>query len=568
MSTRPAPDLTAAAAPRRKAIIGTAEAARRRVLPVRPGCGGTLLLVFAAAIYIGPAAAQPAAPQPDAPRRFEIDEFRVVGNTTLSELDIDHAVEKRLGPNRTAQDVEAARAALEKAYTDKGFPTVSVEIPTQRVTDGVVVVQVTERKVGRLRVTGSRYFALSDVRNGAPSVAEGQVPNVPRLQHDIMTLNQRPDRQVTPVLKAGVAPDTVDVDLQVNDTLPLHASVELNNSYSQATKPLRLLTTLSYDNLWQRGDSATVSYQIAPERPDDVNVISGSYLFHIPGTDLSLLASYLHSDSNVTTVGQTNVVGRGDIAGVRLLIPLGTDPHFSHSLSVGADYKKMTQDTAVGASADTPASTSTAPLTYYPFTASYQATWFDNDQNETDLTASLTTAFRSLGSRDDEFDAKRVFATSNFAYVRADLTRTQGLPWGLQAYGHMSMQLSADPLISNEQFGLGGLYSVRGYLESEALGDYGAALQLELRSPDVASRISGRINELRFFAFTDFGGAGLIDALAEQYGSYFFNSVGVGMRIRVFDYLYGEVADATALNSGPATHAGTNRVLFRVYGEF
>ncbi len=92
------------------------------------------------------------------------------------------------------------------------------------------------------------------------------MPNVTQLQHDIVTLNQRPDRSVTPVLKAGIAPDTVDVDLQVTDTLPLHGSLELNNAYSQATKPLRLLATLSYDDLWQRGDSATVSYQIAPER--------------------------------------------------------------------------------------------------------------------------------------------------------------------------------------------------------------------------------------------------------------------------------------------------------------
>ncbi len=536
----------------------------------RPHSGGALIFIAVLTTVLGvrAASAQPAAPAaapatPQAvPRHFEIDEFRVEGNTTLSEIDIDHAVEKSLGPNRTTQDVEAARAALEKAYADKGFPTASVEIPVQRVTDGVVIVSVTERKVGRLRVTGSRYFALDDVRAGAPSVAEGRVPNVTQLQHDIMTLNQRPDRSVTPVLKAGIAPDTVDVDLQVTDTLPLHGSLELNNAYSQATKPLRLLATLSYDDLWQRGDSATLAYQIAPERSRDVNVVSGSYLFHIPGTDLSLLGSYVHSDSNVTTVGDTNVVGRGDIAGVRLLIPLGTDAHFTHSASIGADYKKMTQDTAVGGTEND------SPLTYYPFTASYQATWYDGNQNQTNLTASLTSTFRGLGSGQAAFDNKRAFATPNFTYVRADLTRLQGLPYGMQIYGHVTGQLAAEPLVSNEQFSLGGMYSVRGYLESEALGDYGVALQVELRSPDIAARISERINELRLFAFGDVGDTAIFNPLPEQANAFFLSSVGVGVRIRVLDYMYAEVADATALSRGPATDAGTNRVLFRVYGEF
>ena len=47
---------------------------------------------------------------------------------------------------------------------------------------------------------------------------------------------------------------------------------------------------------------------------------------------LSLLLSYLHSNSNVTALGTTDVAGRGTSAGFRLLIPLGSTTSFSHSL--------------------------------------------------------------------------------------------------------------------------------------------------------------------------------------------------------------------------------------------
>jgi hemolysin activation/secretion protein len=123
-------------------------------------------------------------------------------------------------------------------------------------------------------------------------------------------------------------------------------------------------------------------------------------------------------------------------------------------------------------------------------------------------------------------------------------------------------------LVSSEQFSLGGLDTVRGYLESEALGDFGGSLQVEIRSPTLPI-ITGRLlNEARLFAFYDIGGAAIHDPLAQQTRSYEFDSTGVGIRVRVLDDLYGELADATTLANGPNTKAGTNRVLFRVYGEF
>jgi hemolysin activation/secretion protein len=508
------------------------------------------------------AAAQPAPAAPASSPHFEIDEFRVEGNTTLPNVDIERAVEKFLGPDRTSQDIEKARDALEKLYADKGFPTVSAEIPLQRMSEGVVILKVTERTVGRLRVTGSRYFAQGDIRAGAPSVAEGRVPNVTRLQNDIVSLNQRPDRTITPTLKAGLAPDTVDVDLQVADTLPLHASVELNNRYSESTKPLRALASLSYDNLWQRGDSATISYQVAPQRTTDVNVVSGSYLFHIPGTDLSLLGSYVHSDSDVTTVGDTNVIGKGDIAGFRLLVPLGTSEGFTHNLSIGPDYKKIGENVSLGGSV------SSAPVTYYPLTATYQATWYDPDQTQTNLITSVTSTFRGFGSSPAQFDLRRFDATPNFTYLRADLTRAQTLPLGMQLYGHVTTQLAPEPLVSSEQFSIGGLDTVRGYLESEALGDWGVAAQLELRSPSLADYVDKQINELRLFTFFDAGVASIHNALPQQTVSSTLSSTGVGMRIRLLDYFNAEVAGAFTLSDGPNTRAGVDRVLFRVYGEF
>ena len=352
----------------------------------------------------------------------------------------------------------------------------SAELPEQNVSSKVVSLRVVERPVGRLRVHGSRYFSLDAIKEAAPSLAQGSVPNFDKVQEEIIDLNLVPDRRVTPVLKAGVAPGTVDVDLQVEDTLPLHGLLELNNRKSADTEPLRLVATTHYDNLWQRGDSINFSYQTAPQDPSNTEVFSGSYLARVPDSRLSLLVYGLRSNSNVASVGGVSVIGNGDIVGGRVLLPLTIEPGFVQSFSGGVDYKNFNEDTVLGSD------TSSAPITYYPFTVGYLANWSD-ERAQSQLGANVVFTFGGLGSSAQEFANKRADADPSFILLQANAERTQELPAAFQVIGRFQGQATGQPLISNEQFSLGGLDSVRGYLESEALGDYGASLQAELRTP-------------------------------------------------------------------------------------
>ncbi|HYZ33266.1 MAG TPA: ShlB/FhaC/HecB family hemolysin secretion/activation protein [Crenalkalicoccus sp.] len=523
----------------------------------RAAAAALILLGCGAAWAQEPAAVPAAAPA----ARFPVLEYRVQGNTVLPQLRVEEAVYPHLGTGRTAEDIEAARKALEDAYNKAGYPTVTVEVPQQRIAGGIVTLQVVERPVGRLRVTGARWFLPGQVRAGAPSVAEGKVPNIPEVQRDIVALNRLPDRRVTPQIRPGAAPDTVDVDLEVEDRLPLHASAELNNRQTRSTRELRVIGAVRYDNLWQRGDSINFAYQTAPQRPSDASVYSGSYLWRVPGGSASVLASIIRSDSDVATVGGTTVIGKGTIAGLRGIVPLGFSPGFTHSLSFGADYKSFRDGIILGADR------AEYPITYYPFTVTYQASWA-GERATTDISASFVWAFRGLGSNTFDFTQKRAFAQPGFSYIRADAARLQNLPWGMQLYGHATGQYAREPLIANEQFALGGLDSVRGYFEVETLGDFGAAFQGELRSPSLAPLLGPRVNEVRLHAFFDVGAAGINHPLPQQNHSFTLASTGVGARMRLFDRVNGQVEGATTLTDGADTKAGNVRALFRIWGDF
>ena len=232
----------------------------------------------------------PGSPQSQPLPTFYIREYRVNGAHHLQPIEIQAAVYPFLGPGRTARDVEAARAALLKAYQDKNYTSVDVVVPPQSGARGIVYLQVNELTVGRLRVHGSRYFDIENIKQEVPSLAEGKLIDFTQAQKDLVGVNQLPDRRVTPAIQTGVIPGTMDVDLTVKDTLPLHGSLELNNRYSADTPSLRLNTSLSYDNLWQLGHSIGGSVQVSPQDISKVKVYTGFYTARFPSVDwLSLI---------------------------------------------------------------------------------------------------------------------------------------------------------------------------------------------------------------------------------------------------------------------------------------
>ena len=319
-----------------------------------------------------------------------------------------------------------------------------------------------------------------------PSLAEGRVPNFKEVEKELVRLNlpnRFSGREVKPELKPSVrVPDTFEVDLNVKDSLPLHGSLELNNRYSPDTTELRVNGSLSYSNLWQAGHTVGFSFQVAPERTEDALVYSGYYIAPVPGVDwLNLMVLGTKQDSDVSTLGGSAVAGRGYIIGGRANITLPA-PHgskgFFHSISLGLDYKHFDEDITVGTDAIS------TPIDYYPISANYGATWLQKS-GMTELNAGVNFHPRGLGADEFEFDAKRYRAAGSYIFFRGDVAHTQDLPGGLQAYVKAQGQMASQPLVNSEQFSGGGLGSVRGYLESEALGDNALFGTFELRSPSL-----------------------------------------------------------------------------------
>jgi hypothetical protein len=161
-------------------------------------------------------------------------------------------------------------------------------------------------------------------------------------------------------------------------------------------------------------------------------------------------------------------------------------------------------------------------------------------------------------------------AGGNYGTLRAGLTREQdlGAQWSLLV--RAGAQWASAPLISNEQFPLGGTGAVRGYREGETYGDTGWHGQMDVRAPPVNVGYFPYQHEqvpaeLRASWFVDAGQAWLRDPSTGA-----FNEVGTGPGVyltasRRFE---ARLTLGCALRNGQLTHAGGLNGYFSVGFQF
>jgi hemolysin activation/secretion protein len=536
---------------------------------LRPGGTGRWLPLWSCLLCLGVtsgANAEEAVPaeQPQAAARLvDVNEYVVRGNSVLDAAAIEEAVYPFMGPQRALTDIEAARDALQKVYQTRGYQSVFVELPEQKVEDGIVYLQVSETKVGRVRVVGAKHYSPLDIREDVPALKEDQVPDFNQVQSQLASLNQGAGRQVMPLVREGQRPGTMDVDLQVEDQNPWQASVGLNNDYSPDTEKLRTVTSLGYNNLWQLGHSISLTYFTAPENRENAEVWSGAYSMPL-NARWSLQFSGYKSDSNVATIGGSNVLGKGHSYGVAAIYSLPASGSWANSFSVGLDFKDFEEQLTLGSNSDS------VPLKYAPFNFGYNGLRY-TDTSQLGLGLNLIAGTRSLfgyGSKDDDFDYKRYRASPSFAVLKGDLNYTFTFVNDWQTASKAAFQLASGPLVSNEQMSAGGATSVRGYLAAERTGDEGYLLSQELRTPSVASYVGSYMNEWRFYAFAEGAQLSLREPLPEQEADFNLASVGLGTRASLTKWLSGSLDWGYPLLDGPNISKQESRLHFNLQATF
>jgi hemolysin activation/secretion protein len=581
----------------------------------------------------------------NAPAKFEIKAYNVEGNTLLPPHVVDEAVSPHTGEKVSFDDVRHAVSALTLAYRKRGYETVSVVVPPQKLTNSVLTVRVVEGKLVEVNVVKNNYFSKENVLRSLPSLRTNTVLNTKMLQPELDQANANSDRQIYPVIMPGPEPGTSVLNLRVKDQLPLHGRFEVNDSGTAGTPSLRLNASVQYLNLWQAEQQIGLQYGFSPQQYKastpinqfyDVPLIDNYSLYYripfggsadaagasAPGQtfgydevnqrfvapptlarpDLTIYANRSYSDTALklgplNTVVKTSVISIesqpsgedytiNEGVGARYSKPLPPMLGFNSTWSAALDFKyyNLTSyntnnffSTTVITNNGSAQSTTTkigrgeTPRTpvveYMPLNFRWDGTRPDKWGSTTlDFSYSFNMAFLS-GNQDFDTAAYSSNAKANYSVIDLGFSREFALPDNCSLLIKADGQAATSPLLSNEQFGMGGTAGVRGYFDGEAYGDAGWRFAVEPRSRVIdLGLVNGKYPvRVRFSAFTDYGQLNLVDQPNSKLDLW---GAGCGMAGNIGSTIDFRLAVAWALLPGPHTGAGDGIAYFGLGAQF
>jgi hemolysin activation/secretion protein len=499
--------------------------------------------------------------QSGAEQKFDVLEYLVEGNTKLKSVQIEEAIYPFLGIGKTFRDVESARESLEKAYQAAGFITISVDIPEQSTSSGVVTFKVNEGKIDRLAIKGSKYYSSSMIRERLPELASGMVPNSNVVKEEIANLNRNANRRVAPALRPGKTPGTVDVDVTVEDTLPLSGSVTLSNFRpSSSPNNLRLGADVRFENVGESffGSGHTLGFSVftTPQDTRDTRLLTMNYLVPTVDSGTLLFFAIRSNTQSIQPVGATLVQGKYSQIGLRYFYPLAKAEDSKLNLVLGVDRKSNEQLVALSG---------LGPISYTPLTlgVNFQS-GSSNDLWKFDT--SWVTGIRSSLKTDEGFANRRLGATSDFGVLKIDLSNERSLGGQFRLKSRVFAQMTNRPLINLEQSVAGGYDSVRGYFEAEQLGDKSLRGSLEA---SYAFKTSGNwLKRAELVSFLDAARLEVISPAVGQTSTFYLASTGVGARVRLGNAWQLASDLAYAFRSAGQTQKGDIRLLARMIYEY
>ncbi len=443
-----------------------------------------------------PAPAAPPTPPmatPAKPAVFPIRGFRIEGENPIGEARTQQVLAPFVRPDATIETLQQATAALEAALRQAGYGLHRVALPPQEVGQ-TVRLDIVKFVVGKVDIEGREIYDEANVRRTVPELREGTSPNFKRLAIQTAIANENPNKQVQVGLRESEEPDKIDATINVREQRPWTLGLSASNAGSKSTGHDRVTLTAGHTNLFNLDHQFIGAYTTSVERASDVQQLGLAYKVPLYALGGVIGASYTRSDV-VGNFGAFTSTGAGHTLGASYTAYLPPEGGRRSYVTASLDDKvfdaaKINDVIAPGA-----LDRRSRPVTigYTARIESDTSVWGYNTDLAWNTGSGAHNDLASYRSEDPRIDTVHWKAIRGGASYTAPLAQT----WLWTARGQF--QYSPDVLISGEQFGLGGLGSVRGTdIERPVSGDKGLSATLELTTPELAPG-------LRLLGFADAG---------------------------------------------------------------
>jgi hemolysin activation/secretion protein len=511
----------------------------------------------------------------------------------------------------TSEDLDEIRNQITLLYINKGFINSGAVLPDQTVTDGIIHYRIIEGKLSEIRLT--RGKPSMEMATTIPSTSHANMPpgmnmgtqaqtppgthepshelpetisahapaysfhmlrdsfiisrvklgagpplNLKDLKQQLELLRQEPNIQaVNAELTPGDQLGESILNLGITERNPFQFGVEFSNPRSPSVGAYEVDALFSDTDLLGFGDSLAVRYGLFVGDIDDLKFDAPkdySIDYSIPFTPYDTTAEFNYTRSSDLVVeapfNDVDIQSATDGYAAAISQPIIHRPNEELDMSVGLTARYNTtyllgQPFSLAPGAVNGVSNAVA----IRFSQQYST------KSDTQAIALRSTFGFGIDAMDATVSSSRPDGRffdwlGQFQYVR----RLSG--WGIAAdsdaqfIGRFTAQLSADPLLAVEQFGLGGMDTVRGYREQQIVSDNAVVASVELRFPLIEKSHQDILDVAPFFD----AGYGW-DARNSEMEPELISAPGVGLLLNVTSHLTAAVYYGYALKKFPqSTH--------------
>lgn len=493
---------------------------------------------------------------------FDIVRFQVEGNSLLPAERVQELVAPFVGRRKVYGDVQKALEALENDYRRLGFGTVQVYVPEQELTSGVVKLQVSEGVVGKVTITGNKYFNNENVRAGLPQLQEGKAPNMRQLSENVQLSNENPAKQLEVTLGTSEDEGKVDIRVEVKEEDPERFYVTLDNTGTKASGKHRLGVSYQNANVGNSDQVLTLAYTTAVDPPGGMKVFGNRIIpsqdgigvkvdifsigYRLPLYSVGDSIDFIYGNSSTDTPassptlgGGLGINGKGEVFGFRYNHIFPRAGEYTSKLVLGLDYKYLNSRCSVAGNPTPFGAAGCTPYTLRPVSATYSGQW-QKPGEAIDFNIGLAHNLFPVGSEylfnpaapaaggTDRYSAASGYRTKDeFTALRFGGSYTAAVNGDWLVRVAASGQYAQNALPAGERLGVAGSTAVRGFLERAVAVDRGYFANFEVYSPDIAAKL-GLTGNLKWLAFLDSArGFTLNPSLNERVN---IASAGVGLR--------------------------------------
>lgn len=484
--------------------------------------------------------------------KFFAKKITLLGCESFSPSDFAEIIKNYENKEVTLAELDELAKEIEEEYLRKGV-IAAVFVPPQEIKEGEVVLQVVEARFGDLKIQKHKYFKEKRLASYW-KIPSGQILRYDKISKSVQMMNKNPDRQVKAALHAGKKPGTTDVLLTTKATFPMHLSSSLDKEGSVSTGKTRITAGGRHNNFLGLDDTFLTGYTFGRN-------FEGTYAYEslpLNYSGMFLLCGYNRSKSvPKKEFSSYNLISKAEATSVSIHQDIFKKDEYKGEVYAGFDAKDKTvllntgtynrdrlRIFSLGANF---VQKGPGKVTYYSPEFSQGVNFFGASSNGNPL------ASRGAHSRFSKFDL--------------GIQHKKALPLSLQASLKFKTQFASTKLTPQEQFGLGGIDSVRGYPSGDYMADNavsaGAELLIpaffipdKLKLPYIKESLKGQTTAV---AFIDYGWGMRRGALPTEQKSVDFLGAGAGLRFRFFNRILLRLEWGVPLADDSITERGHSR---------